>query len=114
MLSRSVYCAHSIAHVHAGRGAMQPPPDPGMIFALVRQSPSGKAVTYGQVAALLGKPRAAPESPLVQCSVSRGSRRDVTRKGCAPPCAQERQPITGYFAAFSIWKCVLRPAPGPG
>jgi hypothetical protein len=39
---------------------------------------------------------------------------DVTRKGCTLPCAQERRLITGYFAAFSRWKCVLRPAPGPG
>lgn len=29
------------------------------VYALVRQIPPGKVVTYGQVAALLGKPRAA-------------------------------------------------------
>lgn len=29
------------------------------VYALVRQVPAGKVVTYGQVAAMLGKPRAA-------------------------------------------------------
>jgi hypothetical protein len=31
-----------------------------------------------------------------------------------PLARQERPSGTGYCAAFSRWKCVLRPAPGPG
>jgi hypothetical protein len=30
------------------------------------------------------------------------------------PLGLERQFVTSYFAAFSRWKCVLRPAPDPG
>src|SRR5215471_1373366 len=30
------------------------------------------------------------------------------------PCTQERRPIMVYCTAFSRWKCVVRPAPGPG
>jgi methylated-DNA-protein-cysteine methyltransferase-like protein len=36
-----------------------PPPFPERVYALVRQVPRGRVVTYGQVAVLLGAPAAA-------------------------------------------------------
>ena len=40
-----------------GRGAV--PPFRRLVYRLVRRVPRGKVVTYGQVAAILGQPRAA-------------------------------------------------------
>jgi len=40
------------------RAATGPPPFYGCVYRLVRRIPRGRVVTYGQVAALLGRPRA--------------------------------------------------------
>jgi methylated-DNA-protein-cysteine methyltransferase-like protein len=42
-----------------GRQEDRPPPFHRLVYRVVRRVPRGKVVTYGQVAAILGQPRAA-------------------------------------------------------
>lgn len=56
------------------------------IYEIVRQIPAGKVASYGQIAMLAGKPRAAPGGGDGYEPLHRG-------KCALPPCGKRRRPV---------------------